>query len=81
MNIYQSYGSALTYFRRYTLSSALGIVTDKDTDASGQPKTSKPTLDNVRFQKSVEAIKEGKYKKESLINSFALTPEQLKQLK
>jgi hypothetical protein len=27
MNIYQSYGSALTYFRRYTLSSALGIVT------------------------------------------------------
>ena len=34
MNIYQSYGSALTYFRRYTLSSALGIVTDKDTDAS-----------------------------------------------
>ena len=81
MNIYQSYGSALTYFRRYTLSSALGIVTDKDTDASGQPKTSKPTLDDARFKKSVEAIKEGKYKKESLINSFALTPEQLKQLK
>ena len=81
MNIYQSYGSGLTYFRRYCISCCLGIVTDKDSDASGQPKTSKPTLDDERFKKSVEAIKEGKYKKESLINSFALTPQQLKQLK
>ena len=81
MNIYQSYGSALTYFRRYTLSSALGIVTDKDTDASGRPKTSKPTLNDARFQKSVEAIKSGYYDKDSLIHNFALTPEQLKQLK
>ena len=79
MNIYQSYGSALTYFRRYTLSSALGIVTDKDTDASGQPK-GKPTLTDDRFQKSLNAIKEGNYDAESLKSNFTLTPEQLKQL-
>jgi hypothetical protein len=36
MNDYQSFGSGITYYRRYALSSALGIVTDKDTDASGE---------------------------------------------
>lgn len=35
MNEYQSYGSGVTYYRRYALSSMLGLVTDKDTDASG----------------------------------------------
>ena len=40
MNQYQVLGSAITYIRRYALSSMLGLVTDKDTDASGeqQPK-------------------------------------------
>lgn len=43
MNDYQAYGSGITYFRRYALSSALGLVTDKDTDASGvQAGTPKP---------------------------------------
>ena len=36
MNEYQAYGSGVTYYRRYALSSVLGIVTDKDTDASGE---------------------------------------------
>jgi len=34
MNKAQAYGSLITYFRRYALSSMLGLVTDKDTDAS-----------------------------------------------
>jgi hypothetical protein len=39
MNQFQVLGSAITYLRRYALSSALGLVTDKDTDAAGeQPK-------------------------------------------
>lgn len=37
MNEYQSYGSGVTYYRRYALSSMLGLVTDKDTDAAGTP--------------------------------------------
>lgn len=36
MNDFQVLGSAITYIRRYALSSALGLVTDKDTDAGGQ---------------------------------------------
>ena len=38
MNPFQVYGSACTYMRRYSLSSILGIVTDKDTDANGEQK-------------------------------------------
>lgn len=34
MNKYQSLGSGITYLRRYALSSILGLVTDKDIDAS-----------------------------------------------
>lgn len=36
MNDFQVLGSAITYIRRYALSSMLGLVTDKDNDASGQ---------------------------------------------
>lgn len=35
MNEFQVMGSALTYLRRYSLSAALGLVTDVDNDASG----------------------------------------------
>jgi hypothetical protein len=36
MNDFQIMGSAITYYRRYSLSAILGLVTDKDTDASGE---------------------------------------------
>lgn len=36
MNQFQVLGSAITYLRRYALSSMLGLVTDKDTDAGGE---------------------------------------------
>lgn len=35
MNDFQVLGSATTYIKRYALSSLLGLVTDKDADASG----------------------------------------------
>jgi hypothetical protein len=44
MNDYQAYGSGVTYFRRYALSSMLGLVTDKDTDASGEQTASSKTI-------------------------------------
>lgn len=50
MNNFQVLGSAVTYIRRYALSSALGLVTDKDTDAGGQ-QTSKPTPPPVKAEK------------------------------
>jgi len=36
MNQFQVLGSAITYIRRYALSSLLGLVTDKDTDVGGE---------------------------------------------
>jgi hypothetical protein len=42
MNQFQSDGSAITYYRRYCLSSLLSIVVEEDTDAAGkQEKASK----------------------------------------
>lgn len=85
MNAFQSAGSGITYYRRYALSSMLGIVTDKDTDASGEQKKastlkSKPTLPEDRFNDALEEIKAGNYDKESLKNIFSLNAEQLKRL-
>jgi hypothetical protein len=43
MNEFQVTGSAITYYRRYSLSAILGLVTDKDTDGSGsKQEASKP---------------------------------------
>ena len=36
MNAFQVLGSGITYLRRYSLSSVLGLVTDADADASGE---------------------------------------------
>lgn len=83
MNDFQVLGSAITYLRRYALSSALGLVTDKDTDAGGeQVKTEKkPTIDKERFDKAIEAIDKGEFMVEQLIDRFDLTKEQLKTVK
>jgi hypothetical protein len=76
MNDYQGFGSGVTYFRRYALSSALGLVTDKDTDASGEQVKTEPkkkTLDAKRFQDAVVAISNGKFTREQLESTYALT--------
>lgn len=83
MNDFQSFGSGVTYFRRYALSAALGLVTDKDTDASGeQVKTEKklPAIDQKRFSAAVQAIAKGEYTREKLEASFALTEGQTDML-
>jgi hypothetical protein len=83
MNLYQSFGSGCTYFRRYCLSSILGIVTEKDLDASGEQVKAEPkklTLTNERFQKAIDAIGKGEFTTEQLIGLYSLTPAQLKTL-
>lgn len=47
MNKAQAMGSLITYFRRYALSSLLGLVTDKDTDASGVTITTNATKERL----------------------------------
>mgnify|MGYP006921383782 CR=1 FL=1 len=44
MNDFQVLGSAITYLRRYALSSLLGLVTDKDIDAAGEQVKSAPDM-------------------------------------
>lgn len=57
MNEFQVLGSAITYMRRYQLSAMLGIVTDKDTDASGeQQKKESLTPAHASWSKSLEWI-------------------------
>lgn len=58
MNDFQVLGSAITYMRRYHLSAMLGLVTEKDTDASGEQikKQVKPEL-KPNTDKWAEAIK------------------------
>ena len=83
MNEFQVLGSAITYLRRYALSSMLGLVTDKDTDASGEQvkqEVKKQAIDNARFQKAIDAISKGEYTVEELTTKFSLTPAQLKTL-
>ncbi len=85
MNDFQVLGSAITYLRRYALSSILGIVTDKDVDAAGEQikpiKTEKkPTIQGERFLKAVEAIRNGEFTAEELNAKFELNEVQQKAL-
>lgn len=92
MNEYQGFGSGVTYYRRYSLSCALGLVTDVDNDgAHVQPKKvvstpkpvekAKPSLSNERFQYALELILDGKYDYNKLRESYTLTDFQIKALK
>ena len=61
MNDFQVLGSAISYLRRYSLSSTLGLVTDKDTDAS-TPKQIKRLIlksNTKEFDGAIKFIKDG----------------------
>lgn len=73
MNEFQVTGSAITYYRRYSLSAILGLVTDKDTDGTGGSQTSSqaptketptklPTLtqNSKQWQTVFEAVSDGR---------------------
>ncbi len=86
MNSYQVMGSAITYIRRYHLSSMLGIVTDKDdNDAQGQKENkasdnkaadNKPWLNKgtEEYKNVVAAMKNG-YTIEQVKSKYKLSKE------
>jgi hypothetical protein len=85
MNDFQVLGSAISYLRRYCISSILGIVSDKDTDAGGEQikvevknESKKVAIDDKRLAKALKAITEGEYTTDELLKTFDLTPVQLK---
>lgn len=83
-NIFQTMGSGITYFRRYSISAILSLVTDVDSDAKGEEKPAPPTkaaLNKERFLKAIEAIKTGDFTIEGLQAKYALTENQNKDLK
>lgn len=59
MNDFQVLGSAITYMRRYQLSAMLGIVTDKDTDASGEQSSKWLNPDTKEWNAAVEYLQGG----------------------
>lgn len=84
----QKIGSCITYYRRYTLLSLCAMQSeDDDANKASEPQkhefawdTPKDTLNEVRFANAIKAIQEGKSSKQFLINKFALTQDQLKQV-
>jgi hypothetical protein len=84
----QKVGSAITYYRRYTLLSLFSMQTeDDDGNKASEPQkhefawdNPKETLSDERFANALKAIQEGKSSKQFLINKFALTQDQLKKV-
>jgi len=66
MNAYQSAGSAITYLRRYSLSAALGISSDEDTDAAGEAET----IGEEQVLELEELITKTRSDKEKLLQFF-----------
>jgi len=66
MNEFQVLGSAITYLRRYSLSSMLGLITDEDADAAGeQVKQSQKSInDNLAIVKQRNKDKEVRNRQE-----------------
>lgn len=80
----QQMGSAITYYRRYTLQSALSLqaVDDDGQQASKeQPtETKKESLSDARFKAALAKIASNEYTVEELKAKFYLTKEQEAQL-
>jgi hypothetical protein len=55
----QPLGSAITYFRRYTLSSLLALEIDDDDAQSAKPAPVKPTLNAQQFEAIINTITSG----------------------
>jgi hypothetical protein len=69
MNDYQTLGSGVTYLRRYSLSTMLGLITDKDVDA----KITDGNLAGMMLKASIGDLR-------TIIKDFALTKEQAEKV-
>jgi hypothetical protein len=80
----QQMGSAITYYRRYTLQSALSLqaVDDDGQQASKETptETKKESLSDARFKAALAKIKANEFTVEELKSKFHLTKEQEAQL-
>jgi hypothetical protein len=75
----QQRGSQITYYRRYSLQSALSLeVTDDDGNTASQNITkAKPTLNDKGFSQAIERILNGEIELvDKIKQTFTLTPQQ-----
>jgi hypothetical protein len=73
----QALGSAITYFRRYTLSSLLALEIDDDDAQMAKPAPIKqlPLLSPVQFEACVKGINEGKKADvEAFLKNYTISP-------
>jgi hypothetical protein len=87
MNLFQTDGAKLTYYKKYQFCGILGIVTmDEDLDARGNVKTPanektiKKTLNEKQFISVLGAINSGQYTPEQIMEKFELSDEQKKSI-
>ena len=82
----QQLGSAISYYRRYTLTSILSLAsTDDDGKAAAKAieeakPAAKPTLTDANFQKAIDAINEDRYTVDELKSTYSLTKDQESKL-
>lgn len=73
----QQMGSAISYYRRYTLQSALSLQAVDDDGASASKSTpTKPPISDERLDGALKSIEAGTYSLEKLKDHFSLTKEQ-----
>ena len=85
LNDPQKIGSCITYYRRYTLASLLGLQAEDDDANLASKKTYKPVkkleMTAEIYQKSVDAVKEGKATIEQIKAKYDLSETREKALK
>jgi hypothetical protein len=72
MNHYQVFGSAITYFRRYSLSCVLGLITDKDIDVKGDEVKKKVFTSKIANEEKAKGTKIG-----MLVKDYNMSQEQI----
>ena len=74
----QKLGSAITYYRRYTLQSLLGLqAEDDDANLASQKPNRKPALTTEQFEKTLNADAKGI---KAVLERFRMSDDQRKQL-
>tara|TARA_R110002049_G_scaffold258969_1_gene434719 strand:- start:130 stop:621 length:492 start_codon:yes stop_codon:yes gene_type:complete len=74
----QKLGSAITYYRRYTLQSLLGLqAEDDDANLASQKPNRKPALTTEQFEKTLNADAKGI---KAVLDRFRMSDDQRKQL-
>ena len=73
----QQQGSAITYYRRYTLQSTLSLqAVDDDGAAASKSTPTKPPISDDRLTDALAAMEKGTYSIKKLREQFSLTKEQ-----